>query len=188
MGHHVDHSNASVNISASVCVCVCGGGGHSLATRGMCVKVSGGSGGEGGPGGVGWPHPSGEGRLLAGLGWPGGRQMREKRKQAVGGVLPDCSGRCWEEWLVCLRKSRLQLREWRPQTSLLLEGPISKVPAIQYQVGTAPNREPRDWTLAPSTLLKQSEGLGQNLQATPPIPHVLGRTPPLSHARLHLSV
>lgn len=39
-----------------------------------------------------------------------------------------------------LRKSRFQLRESRPQNSLLSEGPIIKVPPSQYQVGAAPNR------------------------------------------------
>lgn len=167
--------------------CVWWGGGHSLATRGMCVRASGGSRGEGVPGAVDWPHPSVEGGLLAGLGWPGGRQMREKRKQAVGGVLPDF-------WKVLggvagvPEEIQALAQGVAAPDPLLSEGPISKVPAIQYQVGTAPNREPRDWTLAPSTLLKQSEGLGQILQAMPPGPHVLGRTPPLSHARLHLPV
>lgn len=105
------------------------------------------------------------GGQAAGLGWPGTGQVREEGQQAgLGVVLPDCSGRCWEEGLVSLRKSRLWLRKLRPQTSVLSEGPISKVPASQYQAGQSQPGSPETGL---STLLRQSKGTGQTLQSPP---------------------
>lgn len=86
--------------------------------------------------GVAQEQPCREGMLL------GRGQVREKREQMMGGSSPNSSGRCWEEGPVSLKKSRFQLWESRPQTSLLSEGPISKVPPSQCQAGAATNRKP----------------------------------------------
>lgn len=95
-GRCVEHSHTAVHVPASVW----GAGRGSLATHGPCAGLW--VGAEGGPGGVGLA-----GRQAAGPGWPGRRQVRERRKQATGEGLPDCSGRCGEEWPVSLRKPRL---------------------------------------------------------------------------------
>lgn len=107
--------------------------GHSLVTQGHVEGFRVGVGGR-------CPRAASWGGHTAWLGLLGRGQVREQRKQVVGGSSP---GLFWKvKALVSLRKPRLQLRESRPQTSLLSEGPISKVPPSQYQAGTALKRGP----------------------------------------------
>lgn len=124
---------------------------------------------------VGWCHPRAAswGGQAAGLGLLG--RVREKRKQVVGGHSSGCSGRCWEEGLVSLRKSGLQLRELRLQTSFLSEEPISKVPPfpISNRCSTKQGALRLDPCRAHTVENKAGGKSFRQLHS----PHVSGRTP-----------
>lgn len=68
----------------------------------------------------------------------GRRQVKAGRRQAVGGSSPGLFRQVLEGGAGVPEGSRLQLREWRPQTFLLSEGPGSKVPASPYLAGQHP--------------------------------------------------
>lgn len=82
----------------------------------------------------------GRARCWAGL--LGRGQVREERKQVVGGSSPRLFWKVLGGGGTVSEEIQAPTLESRSQASLLSEGPISKVPPSQYQAGAAQNREP----------------------------------------------